>query len=210
MTEVSEDMSEDTLAETIAKIIDPHSFIDIPFTDEQVLLDMVEDSKKDALRKATRIIAVAEFAARPSPTGEKVEAVAWRHPLEVYADSYAQMSRSGDGRVDCRSVEVDIRQNMIPVTIPAASLAALEAERDEALNETDDAERQWCARLRSAEMALAAANARVERLEREVQTLIYRLCLMEDSQTLNSGEKELIRKWVIEARAALEPPHEAP
>lgn len=80
-------MSEDTLAEKIAKIIDPHSFIDIPFTDEQVLLDMVEDSKKDALRKATRIIAIAEFAAHPSPTGEKVEAVA--HPDDLAVDRFA-------------------------------------------------------------------------------------------------------------------------
>lgn len=39
-----------------------------------------------------------------------------RHPLEAYADSYAQMGRDGDGRVDCRSVEADIRQNMIPIT----------------------------------------------------------------------------------------------
>lgn len=39
-----------------------------------------------------------------------------RHPLEVYADSYAEMARNGNGKVDCRSVEVDIRQNMIPVT----------------------------------------------------------------------------------------------
>lgn len=42
-----------------------------------------------------------------------------RHPLEAYADSYAQMSRDGDGRVSCHSVEVDIRQNMIPATVAA-------------------------------------------------------------------------------------------
>ena len=49
---------------------------------------------------------------------EMKEREAKRHPLEAYADSYAQMGRDpqGDGRVDCRSVEVDIRQNMIPVT----------------------------------------------------------------------------------------------
>lgn len=41
---------------------------------------------------------------------------AGRHPLEIYADSYAQMARDGDGCVDCRSVEVDIRQNMMRVT----------------------------------------------------------------------------------------------
>lgn len=46
----------------------------------------------------------------------EAEAVPKAHPLEVYADSYAQMARMGDGTVDCRSVEVDIRQNMILVT----------------------------------------------------------------------------------------------
>jgi hypothetical protein len=51
-----------------------------------------------------------ERAANPA------QGVSARHPLEVYADSYAEMARMGDGKVDCRSVEVDIRQNMIPIT----------------------------------------------------------------------------------------------
>lgn len=41
----------------IAEIIDPHSFIDIPFTDDPVLLEIVEQSKALALSKADRIIA---------------------------------------------------------------------------------------------------------------------------------------------------------
>jgi len=47
------------------------------------------------------------------------------HPLEIYADSYAQMARMGDGKVDCRSVEIDIRQNMIPVTTALATKPAV-------------------------------------------------------------------------------------
>ena len=43
--------------EKVARIIDPHSFMDIPFTDDHVLLDMVEQSKNDALHKARRILA---------------------------------------------------------------------------------------------------------------------------------------------------------
>jgi hypothetical protein len=41
----------------VAAIIDPHSFLDIPFTDT-MLLDMVEQSKGNALRKADRILAL--------------------------------------------------------------------------------------------------------------------------------------------------------
>jgi hypothetical protein len=51
----------------IADIIDPHSFMDIPFTDDPVLLDMVEQSKQDALRKAERIISV--LSPSPAPDG---------------------------------------------------------------------------------------------------------------------------------------------
>jgi hypothetical protein len=60
--------------------------------------------------------------------------VSARHPLEVYADSYAEMARMGDGKVDCRSVEVDIRQNMIPVTaaIGAGGQAVALPTREEA------------------------------------------------------------------------------
>lgn len=67
---------------------------------------------------------------------DEMKPVAWCNPLEAYADSYAQMSRDGDGRVDCRSVEVDIRQNMMPV------VAALVAERDD-LKKRDD---EWLAK----------------------------------------------------------------
>lgn len=39
------------------------------------------------------------------------------HPLEAYAESYEQMARgASDGRVDCSSVAIDIRNNMMPVT----------------------------------------------------------------------------------------------
>lgn len=41
-----------------------------------------------------------------------------RHPLEIYAESYDQMSRTGDKRVNAHDVAVDIRLNMIPVTMP--------------------------------------------------------------------------------------------
>jgi hypothetical protein len=67
---------------------------------------------------------------------DEMKPMAWCNPLEAYADSYAQMSRDGDGRVDCRSVEVDIRQNMMPV------VAALVAERDD-LKKRDD---EWLAK----------------------------------------------------------------
>lgn len=73
-----------------------------------------------ALLACNRIISLLETAlASPAPAGRGVEGK--RHPLEAYADSYAQMGRDpkGDGRVDCRSVEIDIRQNMIPATTAA-------------------------------------------------------------------------------------------
>lgn len=44
--------------EEIARIIDPHSFLDIQFTDDASLLDMVEQSKTDALRKADTILSL--------------------------------------------------------------------------------------------------------------------------------------------------------
>jgi len=52
-------------ARSIAEIIDPHSFIDIPFTDDPVLLDMVEQSKKDAIRKAERILSAIAHPVQP-------------------------------------------------------------------------------------------------------------------------------------------------
>lgn len=57
------------LRDEIARIIDPHSFCDIPFTDEQVLLDMVEQSKRDAERKADRILAALAASPSPPPVG---------------------------------------------------------------------------------------------------------------------------------------------
>lgn len=55
------------LRDQVARIIDPHSFLDIPFTEEQVLLDMVEQSKQDALRKADRILSALTSPAEPAP-----------------------------------------------------------------------------------------------------------------------------------------------
>ena len=106
---------------------------------------------------------------------DEMKPMAWCNHLEAYADSYAQMSRDGDGRVDCRSVEVDIRQNMMPV------VAALVAERDEARTERDHwktyssgqgklissgvfVRNDEYIRLNAAENALAEAQAEVERL----------------------------------------------
>jgi hypothetical protein len=43
----------------IAEIIDPSSFCDIPFTDDPALLDVVERSKQEALRKARAIRSLA-------------------------------------------------------------------------------------------------------------------------------------------------------
>jgi len=77
---------------------------------------------------------------------DEMKPMAWCNHLEAYADSYAQMSRDGDGRVDCRSVEVDIRQNMMPV------VAALVAERDDARAEVERL------RVAGARLALAAEN----------------------------------------------------
>lgn len=37
-----------------------------------------------------------------------------------------------------------------------------------------------------------------------IETAIYRMCVIEDSPNLNSGEKALIRGWITEARAALQ------
>lgn len=79
-----------------------------------------------------------------------------RHPLEIYADSYAQMARMDDGRVDCRSVEVDIRQNMIPVTVAATALSVIQAERDGA--------REYGKQARLRENA--AEDARVSAIDR--------------------------------------------
>jgi hypothetical protein len=66
-------------AQSIAEIIDPHSFMDIPFTDDPVLLDMVEQSKQDAIRKAERILSsLSNPPARPGwrliERGETIEA----------------------------------------------------------------------------------------------------------------------------------------
>ncbi|QWA09831.1 hypothetical protein GTU79_21360 [Sodalis ligni] len=38
-----------------------------------------------------------------------------RNPLEAYAESYELMAKIGNGRVDCLSVSIDIRQNMMPL-----------------------------------------------------------------------------------------------
>lgn len=64
----------------------------------------------DECRDAVRVALLAALSLPAPGEGEAP------HPLAIYADSYAMMSRMDDGKVDCRSVEVDIRQNMIPVT----------------------------------------------------------------------------------------------
>lgn len=71
-------------ARSIAEIIDPHSFMDIPFTDDPVLLDMVEQSKKDAIRKAERILSALTH---PAPSGQ---AVAKDWDIETTADKIAR------------------------------------------------------------------------------------------------------------------------
>lgn len=48
----------DVSREEIAKIIDPNSFMDIPFTDDPIFLGMVEQSKADAFCKAGKILAL--------------------------------------------------------------------------------------------------------------------------------------------------------
>ena len=90
--------------------------------DEQLRLWIWEQIKKHddslvALQPAFDLILnkIDELRAQ-QPAQPVADAQPGRHPLEAYADSYAQMARDGDGRVDCRSVEVDIRQNMIPAT----------------------------------------------------------------------------------------------
>lgn len=89
--------------------------------------------------------AAPEFFAENAKKGQegRQEAVA-RHPLEAYADSYAQMSRMGDGKVDCRSVEVDIRQNMIPATHPAEqAVTEMERAKREAIDALIQADDVW-------------------------------------------------------------------
>lgn len=156
------------------------------------------------------------------PTGEKVEAVAC-NPLEGYADSYAQMSRDRDGRVQARSVERDIRQNMMPI------IAALVAERDEArryaeqlavslaakhypdvpqwkplsgdlwgmLSQIDNMTTGMC---RSD--ALATANARVERLEIGI-TKALRLHWDDDVENVRDEMVTLLNSAMMETRPAL-------
>ena len=43
-----------------------------------------------------------------------------------------------------------------------------------------------------------------------LQTSIYRLCILEDSQNLKEGEKALVREWISEARTALAAQGETP
>ena len=70
----------------IAKIIDPHSFLDIPFTDDPVLLDMVEQSKQDAIRKAERILAT--LAASHMPVGDGLAAIAIERRRQIEAEGW--------------------------------------------------------------------------------------------------------------------------
>lgn len=83
----------------IAKIIDPHSFCDIPFTDEQALLDMVEQSKEDALRKADRILS-ALAAAPEAPGQEAFSGYGKFTPISVGADTKSDPSSSSAGEKD--------------------------------------------------------------------------------------------------------------
>ncbi|WP_421930191.1 hypothetical protein [Nitratireductor rhodophyticola] len=47
---------------------------------------------------------------------------------------------------------------------------------------------------------------REQKLEEALNTAIYRLCVVENSPNLNSGEKELIRGWIKEGWATLSTP----
>lgn len=113
-------------ARSIAEIIDPHSFIDIPFTDDPVLLDMVEQSKKDAIRKAERILSAIGHPVQPvwRPTHRhkkrgseymmlgigKMQAEHWYLPGAMEAGPSVDMQevaiyRSEDGKLWVRSRE---------------------------------------------------------------------------------------------------------
>jgi hypothetical protein len=69
------------------------------------------DKKRDAPKVLAKLRCYS-FATPASQTPAEGAA----HPLDLYAKSYEQMGRDGDGRVHCSSVAIDIRQNMIPVT----------------------------------------------------------------------------------------------
>lgn len=147
----------------IAKIIDPHSFMDIPFTDDPVLLDMVEQSKQDAIRKAERILSA--LASSPAPTG--AEPVAWR---DVIAERQRQVSAEG------WSPEHDDEHSLGELA-RAAACYAYEATRTEHQRSLDDgfappmwpwAERWWKPTDRRRDLVKAGALiiAEIERLDR--------------------------------------------
>lgn len=84
-----------------------------------------ENPNFDYILRLREIAAWLARSALVATTPAETVVEARTHPLEIYADSYAQMARMGDGKVDCRSVEIDIRQNMIPVTTALATKPAV-------------------------------------------------------------------------------------
>lgn len=121
---------------------------------------------------------------------DEMKPVAWCNPLEAYADSYAQMSRDGDGRVDCRSVEVDIRQNMMPVV--AALVAERDAYRDMAARKSDEKVSEF-KRATAAERERDEARAANERDRSEIITYCN-----------NVSDEIERRKWVLVSRGPYE------
>lgn len=108
---------------------------------------------------------VADRAARPSPTGEKVEAVAagwrWTFDGEMWAFSALRPGKFRFGQ-----------PNVVEPVYSAETVVALEAERDEARRLLKQKSEQRDAEFRRAALAetdLATANARVERLEKALE-----------------------------------------
>ena len=105
--------------------------------------------------EASRVLRLA-LAACPSPTGEKVEAVAWRWPVP------AEMPQGGTKVLWQFATHWSTPpRGMAEPVYSAGTVAALVAERDRAEKRAIGGDAEIC-RLRS---ALATANARVERLD---------------------------------------------
>lgn len=98
------------------------------------------------------------------------------HPLEAYAESYEQMSRTGVTGIHPATIAVDIRQNMIPVTTP---LVTAPNAMPEPLKQTIAALR--CMNLKAPDHAaselerLHRANLELRRLAEERQRQVGRL-----------------------------------
>jgi len=123
------------VVEGIARIIDPHSFMDIPFTDDAALLDMVEQSKALALRKATAILAFGLVTTADVPLQN-----AWAAKAKLLAD-HAIPYREGTWYFDN-----DLTRDMfIDAAVSCFNAPNMRQAHDEAAIRADERER--CARV---------------------------------------------------------------